>query len=128
MKFPILKPRSLFRRKTVKDDALAGLVLGVESIPDGLASGLLAGVNPVAGVYGYLYGMIGGALFTSTAFITVQATGAFPRRVAPGLRTRRATNSHSDANLAPSRTAMYGPTSRQDRDGHVLRQTRTDSL
>ena len=76
MKFPILKPRSLFKRETVKDDALAGLVLGVESIPDGLASGLLAGVNPVAGLYGYLYGMVGGALFTSTAFMTVQATGA----------------------------------------------------
>ena len=55
---------------------MAGLVLGVESIPDGLASGLLAGVNPVAGLYGYLYGMIGGALFTSTAFMTIQATGA----------------------------------------------------
>jgi SulP family sulfate permease len=76
VKFPILKPRSLFRRETVKDDAVAGLVLGVESIPDGLASGLLAGVNPVAGLYGYLYGMIGGALFTSTAFMTIQATGA----------------------------------------------------
>ncbi|MDG2437815.1 MAG: SulP family inorganic anion transporter, partial [Ilumatobacter sp.] len=75
MKFPILKPRSLFHRETAKDDAVAGLVLGVESIPDGLASGLLAGVNPVAGLYGYLYGMIGGALFTSTAFMTVQATG-----------------------------------------------------
>lgn len=76
VKFPILKSRSLFHRETAKDDAVAGLVLGVESIPDGLASGLLAGVNPVAGLYGYLYGMIGGALFTSTAFMTVQATGA----------------------------------------------------
>lgn len=55
---------------------MAGLVLGVESIPDGLASGLLAGVNPVAGLYGYLFGMVGGALFTSTAFMTIQATGA----------------------------------------------------
>jgi SulP family sulfate permease len=51
-------------------------VLGIESVPDGLASGLLAGVNPVAGLYGYLYGMIGGALFTSTTFMTIQATGA----------------------------------------------------
>jgi SulP family sulfate permease len=55
---------------------MAGLVLGVESVPDGLASGLLAGVNPVAGLYGYLFGMVGGALFTSTAFMAVQATGA----------------------------------------------------
>ncbi len=55
---------------------MAGLVLGVESVPDGLASGLLAGVNPVWGLYAYLYGMVGGALFTSTTFMTVQATGA----------------------------------------------------
>ena len=76
MKFPILHPRSLFRRKTLKDDAMAGLVLGVESVPDGLASGLLAGVNPIAGLYAYLYGIAGGALFTSTAFMAVQGTGA----------------------------------------------------
>jgi len=55
---------------------MAGLVLGVESVPDGLASGLLAGVNPVAGLYAYLYGVVGGTLFTSTAFMAVQGTGA----------------------------------------------------
>lgn len=76
MRFPLLEPRSLFSRRTLKDDSVAGVVLGVESVPDGLASGLLAGVNPVAGLYGYLYGMVGGALFTSSAFMTVQATGA----------------------------------------------------
>ncbi|MGI9610352.1 MAG: SulP family inorganic anion transporter, partial [Acidimicrobiia bacterium] len=48
----------------------------MESIPDGLAAGLLAGVNPVAGLYGYMFGMVGGALFASTAFMTIQATGA----------------------------------------------------
>lgn len=63
-------------RRTARDDAMAGLVLGVESVPDGLASGLLAGVNPVAGLYGYLYGMVGGVLFTSASFMAIQATGA----------------------------------------------------
>ena len=76
MQLPILKPRSLFKRRTMKDDAMAGLVLGVESVPDGLASGLLAGVNPIAGLYSYLFGLAGGALFTSTAFMAVQGTGA----------------------------------------------------
>jgi SulP family sulfate permease len=76
VRFPILSPRSLFRRSTAKDDAMAGLVLGVESVPDGLASGLLAGVNPVAGLYAYLFGLAGGALFTSTAFMAIQGTGA----------------------------------------------------
>ena len=63
-------------RRTVQDDAVAGLVLGVESVPAGLASGLLAGVNPLAGLYGYLFGTVGGALVTSTPFMAVQATGA----------------------------------------------------
>ena len=75
-RYPIASPRRWFRRDTLKDDGMAGLVLGVESVPDGLASGLLAGVNPVFGLYGYLYGMVGAALFTSTAFMAVQATGA----------------------------------------------------
>lgn len=68
--------RSLFNRETLKDDAVAGVVLGVESVPDGLAGGLLAGVNPVFGLYGYMIGTVSGALFTSAAFMAVQATGA----------------------------------------------------
>lgn len=74
--YPIARPQRLFRRDKLKDDGMAGLVLGVESVPDSLASGLLAGVNPVFGLYGYLYGMVGAALFTSTTYMAVQATGA----------------------------------------------------
>lgn len=67
---------SFFNRETVKEDAVAGVVLGVESVPDGLAGGLLAGVNPVFGLYGYMIGTFTGALFTSATFMAVQATGA----------------------------------------------------
>lgn len=66
----------LYSRDTIKQDAVAGLVLGVESVPDGLAGGLLAGVNPVFGLYGYMMGTLTGALFTSATFMAVQATGA----------------------------------------------------
>jgi sulfate permease, SulP family len=66
----------LWSRKNAGQDLRAGLVLGVESIPDGLAAGLLAGVNPVFGLYGYLFGTVAGALATSSVFMTVQATGA----------------------------------------------------
>lgn len=55
---------------------MAGLVLGVQSVPDGLATGLLAGVNPLAGLYAYMVGTIAGALVTSSAFMVVQGTGA----------------------------------------------------
>jgi hypothetical protein len=55
---------------------VAGLVLGVQSVPDGLAPGVLAGVIPLAGLYAYLFGTISGSLFTSSVFMAVQATGA----------------------------------------------------
>ncbi len=64
------------RRDTLGKDAVAGVVLGVESVPDGLAAGLLAGVSPLSGLYAYLFGTVGGAFFTSSAFMAVQATGA----------------------------------------------------
>lgn len=60
----------------MRHDLPAGVVLGVESVPDGLAGGLLAGVNPVFGLYGYLFGTLFGAAATSSAFMAVQATGA----------------------------------------------------
>jgi SulP family sulfate permease len=63
-------------------DLKAGVVLGVESVPDGLASGVLAGVNPHAGLYGYLYGIVGAALITSSTLIADQATGAMSLVVA----------------------------------------------
>lgn len=76
MKSPGAWIRSLYDRKTIRQDAVAGVVLGVESVPDGLAGGLLAGVNPVYGLYGYMLGTVTGALFTSATFMAVQATGA----------------------------------------------------
>ncbi|HMR49832.1 MAG TPA: SulP family inorganic anion transporter [Arachnia sp.] len=68
--------RRLPSRKIAKRDAIAGLVLGVESVPDGLALGVLAGVNPLAGLYGYMFGTMGGALATATPLLAVQVTGA----------------------------------------------------
>lgn len=72
----------VFRRKTIGKDALAGVVLGIESVPDGLASGLLAGVNPVAGLYAYMFGLAGSAFFASSTFLAVQGTGAMALVVA----------------------------------------------
>ena len=68
--------RRLFSRKTIGKDAVSGLVLGIEAVPDGLAAGLLAGLNPLAGLYAYLFGMVGATFVTSSTFMAVQATGA----------------------------------------------------
>jgi len=74
--------RGPFRTRTLRKDAVAGLVLGVQSVPDGLATGLLAGVNPLAGLYGYMVGAATGAFFTSSSFMAVQGTGAMAMVIA----------------------------------------------
>ena len=57
-------------------------MLGVQSVPDGLATGLLAGVSPLAGLYAYMVGTFTGALVTSSAFMAIQGTGAMAMIVA----------------------------------------------
>ena len=79
----------LFNRSTWISDLVAGLTLGIESIPDGMASGLLAAVNPIHGVYAYMVGAITGAFFTSSVYMTVQATGAMSLIVASVPEVRR---------------------------------------
>lgn len=63
-------------RGAASTDVTAGVTLGLVSVPDGLAMGLLAGLNPVAGLYGYLVGTVVGAAATSSVLMSVQATGA----------------------------------------------------
>lgn len=74
--------RQYFNPNTLAEDITAGVTLGVVSVPDGLAAGLLALVNPIYGLYGYMLGTFTGALFTSSVFMSVQATGAMALVVA----------------------------------------------
>src|SRR5271169_6646806 len=47
---PAMKLRFRVGREILGKDVVAGLVFGVESVPDGLAAGLLAGVNALSGL------------------------------------------------------------------------------
>jgi len=78
----------LFNRKTAFSDLIAGITLGIESIPDGMASGVLAAVNPIHGVYAYMVGTFTGALVTNSVLMSVQAPSAMALIVAsvPQLR------------------------------------------
>jgi SulP family sulfate permease len=78
----VAERRFPIRRQTLRQDAVAGLVLGVQSVPDGLATGLLAGVSPLSGLYAYMVGTITGALVTSSSFMAIQGTGAMAMIVA----------------------------------------------
>ena len=70
----VQRPR--FRRGGASKDVTAGITLGLVSVPDGLAMGLLAGLNPVAGLYSFLVGTLAGAVATSSVLMSVRATGA----------------------------------------------------
>jgi len=63
-------------RRTIGSDLVAGLTLGVESVPDAMASAVLAGVNPIHGLYAVMLSTPVGALFTSSVFMSVQTTSA----------------------------------------------------
>jgi SulP family sulfate permease len=62
--------------KTLFNDLISGLVMAVISIPGGLANGLLAGVNPVFGLYSMMAGTTVAALFTSSVIMNVDSTSA----------------------------------------------------
>lgn len=57
-------------------DLAAGLVNGVVSVPDGLASAALAGVNPIAGLYTSAVAPIAGSLLVSAQRMQIATTSA----------------------------------------------------
>ncbi len=63
-------------RKTAGADLVAGISAGVAAIPDAMASGVLAGISPVYGLYGVMIGTPVAALFTGSALMSVVTTSA----------------------------------------------------
>ena len=61
---------------TLKKDAVAGLPGAIGSVPDGMASAVLAGVNPVYGLFASFAGPIGGGLTSSTRLMVITTTTA----------------------------------------------------
>ena len=63
-------------RQGLVSDFIAGLTTGVADIPDAMASAILAGANPVQGLYAIMIGTPLGAICGSSAFMTVATTSA----------------------------------------------------
>lgn len=60
----------------LKADLVAGVPGAISSVPDGMASGVLAGVNPVYGLYASIFGPVGGGLTSSTRLMVITTTSA----------------------------------------------------
>jgi sulfate permease, SulP family len=73
--FRLLKSEA-FARKRVGKDLTAGLTTALVTIPDGLASAVLAGLNPVHGLYALMVATPIAALTMSSQLMYVANTGA----------------------------------------------------
>ncbi|MFC2031292.1 SulP family inorganic anion transporter, partial [Chloroflexota bacterium] len=72
-------------RETAGADLVAGLVDAVTSIPDALGSAVLAGLNPIHGLYAIMIGTPVGALTTGSVFMNVSITSAMALAVGEAL-------------------------------------------
>ena len=62
--------------KQLVRDLVAGLVMSIITVPGSIANGVLAGVNPIFGLYSTIVGTTVAALFTSSVIMNVDSTGA----------------------------------------------------
>ena len=63
-------------RQHLRADFVAGLPGAIGSVPDGMAAAVLAGVNPVQGLYAGFAGPIAGGLTSSTRLMVITTTSA----------------------------------------------------
>jgi SulP family sulfate permease len=63
-------------RRTLLRDMIAGLIMAIITVPGSIANGLLAGINPIFGLYSTIVGTTVGAFFTSSVIMNVDTTGA----------------------------------------------------
>lgn len=63
-------------RATIRQDMVAGVPGAIASVPDGMATSILAGVNPVYGLYASFAGPIAGGLSASTRLMVIAPTTA----------------------------------------------------
>lgn len=57
-------------------EGLAGLAGAIGSVPDGMATAVLAGANPMAGLYASVAGPVAGGVLQSTTVMVIATTSA----------------------------------------------------
>jgi SulP family sulfate permease len=72
-------------------DLIAGITNAVTNIPDAMANAVLAGLNPIQGLYAIMIGTPVASLTTSSQLMTVAVTGAMALIVGDSLSTITAT-------------------------------------
>jgi len=63
-------------RRNFRADVVAGLPGAISSVPDGMATAVLVGVNPIHGLYASFAGPVAGGLSSSTRLMVITTTSA----------------------------------------------------
>jgi SulP family sulfate permease len=79
---PPVRRLAEYRSAWIAPDLAAGVMLAAYAIPVSLAYATLAGLPPQVGIYGYLLGGVGYALFGSSRQLAVGPTSAISLMVA----------------------------------------------
>ncbi len=64
------------RMALLRRDALVGVSNAISNVPDGMANGVLVGINPIHGLYATMVGPITGGMFSSTQLMIITTTAA----------------------------------------------------
>ena len=66
MKFPILDWLPKYNQEQLKGDSIAGLTVGIMLIPQGMAYAMIAGLDPIYGLYASIISLLLARLGQST--------------------------------------------------------------
>ena len=69
--FPILDWLPKYKASYIKNDISAGLIIGIMFIPQGMAYALLAGLNPIHGLYAAIFPQLAYVLFGTSRHLSV---------------------------------------------------------
>ncbi len=64
------------KRENIVSDVVAAITVAIESVPDSMAHALLAGINPLTGLYTTIVATPVGALFSSSMMMNISTTSA----------------------------------------------------
>ena len=76
-----------YEARWLRSDLLAGVALGAYALPGGVAYASLATLPPQLGIYDYLLGGVGYALFGSSRHLAIGPTSAISRERIPRIWT-----------------------------------------
>lgn len=83
---PLIKTIKNYKKEYVRKDLISSLTVAVVAIPQSMSYAIIAGVNPVYGIYTAIVSTIFGAAFGSSEHLIAGPTNAIALLVASGMR------------------------------------------